>query len=77
MHRRHYITPKYFDFFLIRVHFIHFLSFVRMKKPLPQPRLLMDPPGQPYAAVDMAEHLLVPRIVYEMPSRFSLARVIY
>jgi hypothetical protein len=77
MHQRYYITPEYFNFFLIRVHLVHFSSFVRMKKPLPQPRLLMNPPGQPYAAVDMAERLLVPRIVHKMPSRPSLARVIH
>jgi hypothetical protein len=77
MHQRYYITPECFNFFLVRVHLVHFSFFVRIKKPLPQSRLLMDPPGQPYAAVDMAERLLVPRIVHEMPFRFSLARVIH
>jgi hypothetical protein len=77
MHQRHYVTPECFHVFLVRVHFVHFSSAIRMKKPLPQPRLLMDPFGQPYAFVDMAERLLIPRIVHKMPPGFPLGRVIH
>jgi hypothetical protein len=77
MHQRHYVTPEYLHVFLVRVHFVHFSFAVRIKKPLPQPRLLMDSFGQPYALVNIIERLLIPRIVHKMPPSFPLGRVIY
>jgi hypothetical protein len=77
MHQQHHITPEYLNFFPVRVHLVHPPFSVRIKKPLPQPHLLMDPPNQPHAAVNMAERLLVPRIIHEMPSRPPLGRVIH
>jgi hypothetical protein len=60
MHQRYYVTPECFYIFLVRVHLVHFSFAVGIKKPLPQPRLLMDSFGQPYAFVNITERFLVP-----------------
>jgi hypothetical protein len=43
MHQRHHVTPECLHIFLVRVHLVHPLSAVGIKKPLSQPHLLINP----------------------------------